>query len=523
MIRPLPSGSARIIAVLTSMALAAGLAAQSFEGDVIDKVTQAPLAGAYITAFCGANPPVAITDAFGHFVLADAGSTNRLCNNFSVSRAGYLRRNSAFAESKPGQPAPKLRIALTPQAVIAGKILDEDGFPVEGAQVSILRYRIVDGERKLEGWMSGLNRQSNDLGEYRLGGLRPGKYYVRVSNTGSAGRWDETYVPQFYPAAATAEEATLLELKAGDQRTDIHFHLVRRKGATVEGRLALPDGGTAPQLWVHLDSTDDFMVHFSSRFGVRPDGSFTISHVTPGNYTLNVQSGSGLAGALGGSLPVTVGQTDVRDLLVNCHKVEPQDVAGKATYQGDAAQRPAKVALRFMDGSVRDAPIDEDGSFLIKAVSPGYVTIHVMPVADGAHYGEMMFSLGTGVRTPGRPQQLELDGGPVEPLQIAVKAPEAVAQTSLRVVDATGQPAAGVSLLFVGSAPEHRSMAQTDSAGVKEKFGLIPDQYRVYLADDEFSFDSLDDPDLLAAHANDFPPVRIVAGANPPIVLTLHK
>jgi hypothetical protein len=523
---PKPAHRAWTLALL-AIALSAGLSAQPFEGYVIDKITQAPLAGVYITMFCMANASPAISDAAGHFTVTDAGQSSQHCANFSVARAGYLRRNM-FTEATAGQPAPNLRIVMTPQSVIAGKIVDEDGFPVEGAQVSILRYRIVDGQRKLEhAWTENPNRQSNDLGEYRIGGLHAGKYYVRVAATGSASRWDETYIPQFYPSASTPDEATLVELKAGDQRTDLNFHLVRRKGMTVEGRLIVPEGADARSLSVDLRSADDFMVFAGSRSVAPGDGSFVISHVAPGSYVLHVQSpgvpsGNGRFGA---SLPVTVGQSDLRDLVVNCHAVQPQDIAGKIAYDGEAAQRASKVSLRFMDGSIHEGPADADGSFQIKAVPAGQATVHVMGNFNGVPSGEMAFSLPQGTRPTRSLHQLELDGGPVEPLQITVKAPEPAVPTSLRVADATGQPAGGVTLLFVGSTPEHRELVPMDAAGHRERFGLVPDVYRVYLADDDpvYDFSVLDDPEFMTAHANDFPPVHIVAGENPPIVLTMRR
>ena len=492
---------------------------------MIDKITQAPLAGAYVTMYCSATPSAAISDASGHFSFVNARNYGYQCGSFSVARAGYLRRN-VYVVPTSSQSAPNFRVALTPQAVIAGKILDEDGFPVDGAQVSIFRYRTVGGQRQLERVSDAVpNRQSNDLGEYRKGGLRAGKYYVRVSSTGSARNWDATYLPQYYPSASTPEEATAIELKAGDQRTDIHFHLVRRKGAAVEGRLILPEGADIQHLLVNLNSDDDFVAGMGG--SAFQDGSFVFSHVAPGNYTLAVWTANfpGRVVEFGGSLPVAVGQTDVRNLVVNCYKAGPQDIAGKVNYAGNDGRRPAKVALRYPDGSIREAPIEPDGSFLIKGAPMGPVSVHVMPSFDGAPSGEMTFSMGQDTERPGYQHQLKLDGGPVEPLQITVKTPEALVQTNVRVVDATGQPAAGVTLLFVGTTPEHRAVVPTDPSGAHDKLGLVPDQYHVYLADDDDGYDLsvVDDADFLSAHANDFPPVRISAGANQTITLTLHQ
>jgi hypothetical protein len=124
-------------------------------------------------------------------------------------------------------------------------------------------------------------------------------------------------------------------------------------------------------------------------------------------------------------------------------------------------------------------------------------------------------------------QQLLLDGAPVEPLRITVKAPEPVAVANVRLIDATGQLGAGAALLFVGATPEHFAVVPIvmpiNATGILARVHLVPDQYRVYLADDGYDYDLFDDPDFLSAHANDFPPVRIVTGDNPQIVLTLRR
>jgi len=57
--------------------------------------------------------------------------------------------------------------------------------------------------------------------------------------------------------------------------------------------------------------------------------------------------------------------------------------------------------------------------------------------------------------------------------------------------------------------------------------GLSPSrsgcQYRVYAISDQSQSDSQSDPDYLQAHEKDFPPLMVVEGENPPLILHLPQ
>src|SRR5437868_15547714 len=67
---------------------------------------------------------------------------------------------------------------MLPAAVVTGRVLDEDGDPVPDAEVTVWRRKFVFAGPKFEAAGSA---QSNDLGEYRIGGLLAGNYYVSAS------------------------------------------------------------------------------------------------------------------------------------------------------------------------------------------------------------------------------------------------------------------------------------------------------------------------------------------------------
>jgi protocatechuate 3,4-dioxygenase beta subunit len=101
----------------------------------------------------------------------------------TAQRSGFLRStygsrvpnqagtNLALA---PGQQITDLTLALFPQAVISGRVVDEDGDPVE-ARVQIYAVQWRHGRQRVQPRNGSM---SDDLGEYRISNLRPGKYYV---------------------------------------------------------------------------------------------------------------------------------------------------------------------------------------------------------------------------------------------------------------------------------------------------------------------------------------------------------
>ena len=130
-------------------------AGQTVQGAVVDANTGAPLAGAYVSVY-GVQLLITRTNAGGLFRLEGANGP------VQVSRAGYLA-----ASNVPPRQGKDLTIRLTSEAVISGKVEDEDGFPVAGAQLQLLQYREINGERRLASQVRW--GRSNDLGEYRIG------------------------------------------------------------------------------------------------------------------------------------------------------------------------------------------------------------------------------------------------------------------------------------------------------------------------------------------------------------------
>jgi protocatechuate 3,4-dioxygenase beta subunit len=491
----------------------AALTGQTVQGLVVDATTGAPLGGAYVSVY-GVKPLVTRTDAGGLFRLE--GATGPV----QVTRPGYLE--SSNAAQRKGQD---LSIRLTPEAVISGKLEDEDGFPVEGALVHLVQYREINGERRLSQVRWG---RSNDLGEYRIGGVAAGRYYLRVSN-GNAMNWDGRYVSQFFGGTAQLSDEHMVEVKAGEHRDATDMRLLKFEGVTLSGRLEGYSRSTSRQQmpWIRLRSDAGLMDYSSFTTPVQPDGTFLIRHVTPGRYTLVAQTGngSGQAGDLLAKLPVEVNGLDVRDLVLTLHVVQAVDVPGTIVVDGGGTPVRMSISLRGNMGPGVTARSEEDGSFVLKGLLPGHYGIQAVPDfflaarMSGVAAGKPpILLLATSVRL-GEEEVLqkgiEVDSQPLGAMKITLGKPATI---SGKIVDAAGQPVAGQMIYFLS--PAGTAGTISDAEGAFQALPRVAGEYHVYALPDQ---SAAADPDYLKEHEKDFPVVRVVAGENPPIVLRWTK
>src|ERR1039457_5042154 len=166
-----------------------------------------------------------LTDGHGTFAMKgiEPGKYEFSAQRVRFAETSYGARRPGRAgitlSLDAGQQLTGVLFRLTPHAVIAGRILDQDGDPVEGVQVRTERYRYTMGKRQLvpSGYAS-----TDDLGEYRLFGLAPGRYYLeatyrsfgtlmRASRPASKAV-EESFVPTYYPGTIDIGNATAIEL-----------------------------------------------------------------------------------------------------------------------------------------------------------------------------------------------------------------------------------------------------------------------------------------------------------------------
>jgi len=242
----------------------------------------------------GANH-TATSDQDGHFKITGiAPGRYRLF----VERAGFIQVEKKRRRSEglvlafdAGQELKDQVLRMLPAAVIAGRVVDEDGDPMPNVEITVLRRKPSSGRPKLD--PSG-SAQTNDLGEYRVGGLLAGKYYVSASplpnfqsivpartnpDDSAAPPPDMAYVTTFYPGTSDRAQAGVIVVHAGDDMP-VDFSLTRTHTVHIRGSVAgLAAGAKAV---IMLGGTNSMF----NAAEVDKNGRFELVHVAPGTYTL---------------------------------------------------------------------------------------------------------------------------------------------------------------------------------------------------------------------------------------------
>ena len=436
----------------------------------------------------------------------------------------YLHAGSTLKLSAK-QKLDNLQIAMQPGAVIAGKVVDEDGDPMAGLQVEAFRYRYTQGKKQLTSYGTGT---TNDIGEYRVPGLPAGRYYLAVTpqrggwGNGRFGRPAQTpaeaeeYVRTFYPGTTDAGAAAPLEATPGAQLSRIDLAVARKRTVSVRGRVT-DASGTAAQQGGRTRVTVSLRPHDLGGAGstrsamVDSAGNFEIRGVVAGSYDLVAAIASRDA-ALSARIPVEVGHASIDNLRVTINP--PLTLSGSVRLDGKPATSLAgmQVSLRRTDtvgpfsGGTLTAKTADDGAFSISGVNPDRYTLSLTGAPDGSYVKS--------VRLGGQEASLAgLDlaraGGSLEILL----SPTAGTVTGL-VQNDQQQPAAGASVVLIPQEPERRDQAQyyktatADDAGQFTLKNISPGQYRVY-AWTEIESGAYMDPDVIRPVENRGEPVTV--------------
>ena len=269
---------------------------------------------------------MASTDAQGRYELRDLPAGRW---QLSASKAGFITlqfgQKRPFESGRPievgdGETMSRADFSLPRGAAITGRVSDEFGDPVAGARVVVMRYQSFQGTRRLV--PTGFGDETDDTGAYRLYGIAPGDYYVSatVRAQGFMADSDDTtgYAPTYYPGTGNVAEAQRVPVGLGQEITNISFALLPTKTVRITGTVVDSQGQRVANGFVMLQESMDAAVPgvmFMSRGGgrIRPDGSFTISNVSAGSYSLIVNAGGGPDGE-SATVSVTVGNDDLAGL-----------------------------------------------------------------------------------------------------------------------------------------------------------------------------------------------------------------
>jgi hypothetical protein len=291
----------------------------------------------------------ALTDGNGRYSIADLPAGRY---TVSARKPNYVAVN--FGERRPlgnGQPIEvadgktidRIDFALPRGGVITGKIVDEFGDPVADVDVMPMRYFFVNGARRLQSMGPGIGT-TNDIGEYRIYGLSPGQYFVSATlrnfNFGSDTTDRTAYQPTYYPGTGNVAEAQRIMVQSGQTISGINMTLLPVAASRVSGIALDANGRPMSGAFVNAFPREGFN-GMPTGGPVKPDGTFTIAGLPPGDYTLRASSGPDeLATA-----DVTVNGTDVSGVQLAPRM--PSTLRGRVVFEQAAIPPPSPGAVRI--------------------------------------------------------------------------------------------------------------------------------------------------------------------------------
>lgn len=457
------------------------------------------------------------TDQDGHYEFIELAAASY---TISASRSGFVA--TSYKQPRPrsaGQPVvlgdretrERVDISLFPAAVITGRIVDEFGEPVSDVMVSAQRQQFVNGARRP--LPVGSPSSTNDIGEFRVHGLGPGAYYVLATPRTQAGPFDVNadrtgYAATYYPAAADPADAQRLTVASGQTVSDIVITLSQTRVARVSGTVFDAEGRPARNGTVMVSSTSrGFGLGPNGNAFVRPDGSFVVSGLSPGEYVLRSLPVGNFAGP---TLPnvaiatVAVNGADISNVVLSPQP--PVSLTGRLT--GDPATlaqiKPSTTRLMAMPLSLGIAPpppappqqVHDDLTFEVFAY-PGEVAIR-----PGTLQGLAIRSVRLNSRDVTKGFTVDA-GTPISDLEVELTA--LTARVTVGAVNSRSEPVSGFDVIVFPQEeadwglqmPGHVASGRTDQDGTFRTPPLVAGSYYVAAADTLELGDSAD-PEILA-------------------------
>jgi hypothetical protein len=259
-----------------------------------------------------ARQPVTTDDSGAfEFTGLPSGSFMLLAEKATYLTASYpepgqtLRTSGRPLPLADGQALDHLVVPMSHGSGITGRVFDAHGDPVEFAQVQAFRLS-RSGRGKPQGHGAS---PSNDVGEYRLAHLAPGRYLLlvtarRFDMSVPAGRpgapevLEPQPVPTFYPGVPALDQAQPIVVERGAMVTDADIVLVEGTMARVTGTLvdASDQPVTRGSVMMRPIMKDIPQGGFGASGGqVKPDGTFQVT-VPLGEYELESSAPPGVDG-----------------------------------------------------------------------------------------------------------------------------------------------------------------------------------------------------------------------------------
>jgi Carboxypeptidase regulatory-like domain len=412
-----------------------------------------------------------------------------------------------------GQVVKDLLFRLVPSATITGHVQDEDGEPIAWAHVTALRTSYSNGKRTLT---SEASNSTTDLGEYRIFGLPPGRYFISstyrpgASHFGTDSEYDsggaeslkENYILTYYPGTFDATKAQSITVKSGEEIPSMDFMMRPTPVFRVKGRVinTIPNPKRVDHPIVFLQPRGGIVQSDSVTFGasneVKKDGTFELPGVAPGSYTIEAAVFDGDQ-QHSVTQSIEVGDSDVEGIQLVISK--GFSASGHVRWEGTQGHVENDLYLTGRADNQSEmnagfARVDRDGSFTWNQLSDSALRIELHGLDENGYIKAADYG-GVDVLEQG----FTAHAGSNATLEITLSSHGA--QIKGTAVDENGLPAVGVWVVLVPDA-KHKDRhdlyrtGRTDQHGAFKIQQVAPGDYALY-SWDEVEDGAWEDPDFM--------------------------
>lgn len=344
----------------------------------------------------------AISDKDGSFRLtavpAGAFTLSIVPNAFVLPDDGYRRSSGKSVVVIEGQNISNVNLELRRGGVITGRVTDIGAEPLIDAQVNL--HRVDDQNRQSIVPLGNQSGTTDDLGVFRIYGLRPGKYLISVTRRSVPLLPTDQTEPRFYtpttyyPGVQDESRAVVVEVKEGVELRDVdipNVSLAQTYSAVGQVFSSETSNGVAGIGVTFKRTTATALLTDSPALRhIKTDagGRFRLAGLKPGHYLLSTVPGTG--NYYSEPLPFEIRDADVRGLEVKLIRgssltgfVESVEGAGNSSFRSKLNQLTVHAmqidrADQFGATVLSSSQVNPDGSFTLNGLKPGQVklTIH---------------------------------------------------------------------------------------------------------------------------------------------------
>jgi hypothetical protein len=341
---------------------------ETVHGTVVNSVTHEPVGRALVVS--SDRQLASLTDNEGHFALALDVDGKPLSGRFS---AGALTaRKPGFFENTywgPVAAGKEVTLALTPEALVIGRVLLPSSEAPDRLEVEIYRRQAVDGRTH---WVSAGSTRTKSNGEFRFAELTAGSYKLLTRELLDRDPVDVHpggqlfgYPPVYFPNATDFEGAETIQLAAG-QTVQAALSLAEQPYYSVKVPVAHVSVGTGITVSVSPEG------HKGPGYSLGYNANGQIEGLLPnGTYTIEANSFAPIAAT--GLVTITVkgGAVEGPRLIMLPDRAIPVEVKEEFTSPEDGGS--TRYNLRGSKGNLKGPQ--------------RYLTVHLDSADDFEHPG----------------------------------------------------------------------------------------------------------------------------------------